>query len=184
MSSLLRVEGHAIVSADGMIADAAGHMPPAIIHEADQRFFSQALDEVDLVIHGRNSREPFARSAHRQRLIVTRRVATLAPHPENPRALLWNPEGATFEAACDAVGITEGIASVIGGTNVYALFLPRFDAFHLSRAEHARIPGGRPVFPGIPPLTPEELLQRHGLRPGPLRVLDAEAGISVRSWRR
>jgi len=184
MPPLLRVVGYAIVSADGMIADAAGRMPPELIHEADQRFFFQALDEADVVVHGRNSREQDPRSPRRQRLVVTRQVASLAPHPNNPKALLWNPDGAMFEEACEALGVGHGVAAVIGGPNVYGLFLPRYDAFHLTRAAHAKIPGGRPVFPGIPPLTPEDLLQRHGLRPCPERVLDADAGISVFTWRR
>ena len=184
MPPLLRVVGYAIVSADGMIADAAGKMPPAIMHPADQRFFAQALDEADLVVHGRNSQEQDPHAPRRQRLIVTRRIGSLGPHPNNPKAQLWNPEGATLEEACSALGVDRGIVAIIGGTNVFGLFLPRYDAFHLSRAERARLPGGRPVFPGIPPRTPEELLQDHGLQPGPLRVLDADAGISVVAWQR
>ncbi len=33
-----RIEAFAIISADGMIADAAGHMPDALKIEADQKF--------------------------------------------------------------------------------------------------------------------------------------------------
>jgi dihydrofolate reductase len=184
MPPLLRVVGYAIVSADGMIADAAGAMPPGIINEADQRFFSDGLDAADIVVHGRNSQEPHRNAARRQRLVVTRRVPSTAPHPDNPKATLWNPEGATFEEACAAVGVTQGVAAIIGGTDVFGLFLPRYDAFHLTRAERAMIPNGRPVFPGIPPSTPEELLQRHGLQPSPLRVLDADAGVTLCTWHR
>jgi dihydrofolate reductase len=184
MPPLLRVVGYAIVSADGMIADAGGAMPPAIVNPADQQFFARALDEADIVVHGRNSQEQDARAPRRQRLIVTRRVASLAPHPSNPKAQLWNPEGATLEEACAALGVSHGVAAIIGGTDVFGLFLPRYDEFHLSRAEKARLPGGRPVFPGIPPRTPEDLLQGHGLRAGPVRVLDADAAVSVVTWRR
>jgi dihydrofolate reductase len=184
MPPLLRVVGYAIVSADGMIADAAGAMPPAIINKADQQFFARALDEADVVIHGRHSQEQDPNAPRRQRLVLTQRVAALAPHPSNPKAMLWNPEGTTLEDACAAIGVNHGIAAVIGGTKVFGLFLPRYDAFHLSRAEHARLPGGRPVFPGIPPHTPEDLLQSNGLRPGPARILDADAGVSVAAWQR
>jgi dihydrofolate reductase len=184
MPPLLLVIGYAIVSADGMIADAAGTMPPQIINEADQRFFAQGLDEADVVVHGRNSQEPYPSAARRQRLVVTRRVPALAPHPTNPKAQLWNPEGATLEEACQALGVSDGTVAIIGGTEVFGLFLPRYDVFHLTRAERATIPGGRPVFPGIPPQTPEGLLQRHGLRPSPPRILDAEAGVSLVTWRR
>ena len=41
----IRIEGYAIVSADGMLADARGVMPPQLINEADQRFFQRGLDQ-------------------------------------------------------------------------------------------------------------------------------------------
>jgi hypothetical protein len=40
------------------------------------------------------------------------------------------------------------------------------------------------VFPGIPPRSPEELLARHGLNPGPEQVLDKAAGLTLVAWRR
>lgn len=184
MPASLRVEGYAIVSADGMIADAAGEMPPTIVNAADQRFFAQALDQADVVVHGRHSHEHQPNSPQRRRLILTRRIDTIAPDPTNAKARLWNPAGATLEAACAALGITRGTVAVIGGTEVFGLFLPRYDAFHLSRATRARLPGGRPVFPGIPPSTPDGLLRRHGLVAGPERVLDDEAGVTLVSWHR
>jgi hypothetical protein len=67
---------------------------------------------------------------------------------------------------------------------VFGHFLPLYDSFHLSRAEHVRLPGGRPVFPEVPAQTPEEVLARHGLTPGLRRDLDAAAGVSVVTWRR
>jgi dihydrofolate reductase len=184
MPPLLRVVGYAIVSADGMIADAAGRMPPEIVNEADQQFFSRGLDEVDLVVHGRNSQEQQRHSPRRQRLVVTRQVAALAPHPDNPRALLWNPNGAMIEDACEALGVSHGVAAVIGGTDVFGLFLAQgYDAFHLSRVAAIVLPGGRPVFPGVPARSPEALLADHGLKPGQERILDATAALSLVSWR-
>jgi hypothetical protein len=35
-----------------------------------------------------------------------------------------------------------------------------------------------------PDLTPEDLLARHGLTPGPRRDLDAAAGITLVTWER
>ena len=52
-----RIEGYAIVSADGMLANAAGIMPPELKFDADQRFFAHGLDGVDAVVHGRHSHE-------------------------------------------------------------------------------------------------------------------------------
>ena len=59
---LMRIEGYVIVSADGMLADASGIMPPELKFEADQRFFESALDAADLIVHGRNSFEDQPRS--------------------------------------------------------------------------------------------------------------------------
>jgi hypothetical protein len=54
----------------------------------------------------------------------------------------------------------------------------------LSHASQAVLPGGRPVFPGIPPATPEALLVRHGLTPGPAQILDPNAGLTMVTWNR
>jgi dihydrofolate reductase len=178
------VEGYAIVSEDGMLADAAGIMPDSLKFDADQRFFEQGLDAVDVVVHGRHSQEHLARSHLRHRLILTRRVAAIAPHGSNDRALLWNPAGATFDEALRALGNPGASVGVIGGTEVFVLFLDRYDAFHLSRAPGVRLPGGRPVFPEVPSRTPEQVLAAHSLAPNPARVLDPELRLTMVSWRR
>jgi dihydrofolate reductase len=180
----LCIVGYAIVSVDGMIADASGQIPPSLIHKADQRYFLRGLEEAGVLVHGRNSYEDLPDASLRRRLVVTRQVSALAPHGDNPNAMLWNPAGATIEDACKALGVAQGIVAAIGGSEVYGLFLPRYDIFHLSKAARAQIPGGRPVFPGIPPATPEDLLQHHGLRPGPSLNLDVDAEISVNTWTR
>src|ERR1700730_7191976 len=156
-----RIEGYAIVSEDGMVANAAGIMPDSLKFEADQRFFERGLDGVDVVVHGRHSHEQQPRSYSRRRLIVTRRVPAIAAHPSNEKALLWNPAGAPFEAALAALGTPDGSVGVIGGTDVFGMFLDRYDVFHLSRAPNVRLPGGRPVFPEVPTRTPEEVLASH-----------------------
>lgn len=180
-----RIEGYVIVSADGMIADSKGEMPPSIRNDADQRFFQDALDHVAVVVHGRHSHEGGPRAARRRRLVVTRQVAALAPDSEYPNALLWNPVGASFDAALSRLGVSDGIIAIIGGTEVFSLFLPQYDAFHLSRAANARIPGGVPVFSEVGPnATPDDVLARHGLKPGPRRDLDPAAGVSVVTWQR
>src|SRR5476649_1779356 len=76
-----RIEGYAIVSEDGMLANAAGIMPDQIKFEADQRFFERGLDGVDVVVHGRNSHERQPHSHLRRRLIVTRQIAGIAADP-------------------------------------------------------------------------------------------------------
>ena len=178
-----RIEGLAIVSADGMIADARGIQPDALKLEADQRFFRAALDEATALIHGRNSGEGGPDAARRRRLILTRGVAGLAPDPTTGNAVHWNPAGATLEQAWAALGLSGGLLTVIGGTEPFGLFLEiGYDAFHLSRASRATLPGGRPVFPGVPSETPEELLAQLGLKPDPERMLDPEAGLTLVTW--
>ena len=138
-----------------------------------------ALDAVDVVVHGRHSQERQQRSHLRHRLMVTRRVPAIAPHPSNAMALLWNPAGASFEEALLALGTPGAVVGVIGGPDVFALFLDRYDVFHLSRAPDVRLPGGRPVFPEVPVRTPEEVLAAHGLVPDPPQALDPRAGPYV-----
>ena len=180
-----RIEGLAIVSADGMIADARGIQPDALKLEADQRFFHARLDEATALAHGRNSSEGGPHMARRRRLILTRTIAGLARDPQNDKTLHWNPAGATLEQAWEVFGLSGGSLHVIGGTEPFGLFLEiGYDAFHLSRASRTKLPGGRPVFPGVPGQTPEQLLGASGLSPGPSQVLDERAGLTLVPWRR
>lgn len=178
-----RIEGYAIVSEDGMLADAARVMPPSLMFEADQRFFEAGLDAVDVVVNGRYSQERQLRSNLRHRLMLTRRIAAIAPHPSNEKALLWNPAGALLEEALAALGMPGANLGIIGGPEVFSLFLGRYDVFYLSRAPNVRLPGGRPVFPEVPVQTPEEILAAHGLVPDPPVALDPDRGLTMVSWR-
>jgi dihydrofolate reductase len=184
MTGTYQIEGYAIISEDGMLADADRVMPDSLKFKADYEFFEAALDAVDLVVHGRHSQEQQPRAAMRRRLILTQRIAGIAPDKLNPNALLWNPLGTSFEDAVAAVGITVRRVGVIGGTDVFAFFLDRFDAFHLTHAPNTRLPGGRPVFPDVPRRRPEDILAEHGLHPEPPRILDAARNLSMVTWRR
>jgi dihydrofolate reductase len=180
-----RIEGYVIVSANGMLADGNGQMPASIRNDADQHFFQSGLDRAAAVVHGRHSYEGGPRAGRRKRLVLTRQTASLAPDTEYPNALLWNPMGASLDEALTELGVADGIIAVIGGPEVFSMFLPLYDAFHLSRAAHAHIPGGLPPFTEVGPnATPEDVLARHGLKPGPRRDLDAAAGVSVVTWSR
>ena len=185
MAAPFSIVGYAIVSIDGMLADSAGHIPDGLKIEADQRFFDAGLDAAELVVHGRNSGEDHANSPRRRRLILTRKIPAIAPDPNNPLARRWNPAGASFPTACAALGVNAGTIAIIGGTDVFGLFLDiGYDAFHLSRANKTRLPGGRPVFPQVPARSPEDVLTNPGLRPGERRVLDAQADATLVTWTR
>jgi hypothetical protein len=179
-----RIDGYAIVSEDGMLANAAGIMPDSLKFEADRQFFERALDDIDVVVHGRHSHEQQPRSHLRRRLILTRQVPAIAAHPLDEKALLWNPAGASFEEALAALGTPDGSVGVIGATDVFVMFLDRYDFFNLSRARDVRLPGGRPVFPEVPSRTPEEVLASHGLDRGQRQVLDPATGLVIVSWQR
>jgi dihydrofolate reductase len=179
------IEGYAIVSADGMIADSHGVMPACIRNDADQHFLQAEMDRAAVIVHGRRSHEGGPRAARRKRLVVTRRVPGIAADPSQPNALLWNPAGAGLEAAIDALAVAAGPVAVIGGTDVFGLFLPLYDVFHLSRATRARIPGGQPLFAAVgASTTVDDVLLRHGLRASPPRDIDAAAGITLTNFER
>jgi dihydrofolate reductase len=180
----LRIEGYVIVSADGMLANAEHVMPDELKFEGDKQFFTAALDRADLIVHGRYSHEGQPNSPRRRRIIVTRRVGAIASDPSNPKATLWNPAGATFAAACDLAKVHAGTVAVIGGPDVFAMFLDRYDTFWLSQAPQVRLPGGEPCFPGVPERSPQEILAAHGLKAGDPQILDAADDVSVTPWRR
>jgi hypothetical protein len=180
----LRIDGYVIVSADGMLANAARIMPDELKFEADKQFFTAALDQADLIVHGRNSYEDQPNSPRRRRIILTRAISGLAPDPSNAKATLWNPAGASFEDACGSAGVNSGSVAIIGGPVVFGMFMDRYDTFWLSQASRVRLPGGEPCFPGVPERLPQQILASHGLTAGNAQVLDAANEVSVTPWRR
>lgn len=181
---VLRIEGYVIVSADGMLANADGVMPDQLRFEGDKQFFTAALDRVDLIVHGRRSYEDQPNSPRRKRVVLTGKIDTVAPDPSNSKATLWNPSGASFEAACDHAGVLSGTVAIIGGREVFGMFMDRYDTFWLSQAPRVRLPGGEPCFPGVPGHSPQEILAAHGLKAGNAKILDSAAGVIVTPWRR
>jgi len=180
----LRIEGFVIVSADGRLANAKNVMPDDLKIEGDKRFFAAALDRADLVVHGRHSGEEQPNAPKRRRLVLTRKIAATAPDPSNPKALLWNPAGCSFETASREAGVTSGTVAIIGGPNVFAMFMDRYDTFWLSVVPGLRIPDGEPCFPGVPARSPQQLLSAHGLVAGAPQLIDAAHDVSVTPWRR
>ena len=177
-----RFEGCAIVSADGMLADAAGVQPPGLLIEADQRFFESRLDAADLVVHGRNSVESQRNSPRRKRITATHKITGVARDPHNPNGVLWDPQTASFDQAAQLFGIDTGTVAVIGGTAIFDLFLDRYAAFWLSTAPRIRLPGGVPVFSGVPETTPAAILAQHGLVVADTRLLDGADEVRLERW--
>jgi len=180
----LSIEGYVIVSADGMLANAAHVMPDELKFEGDKQFFTAALDRADLIVHGRHSFEDQPNSPRRTRIFLTRTIASIAPDPSNPKSTLWNPAGASFEAACERAGVGHGTVAIIGGPDVFGMFMDRYDTFWLSQAPLVRIPDGEGCFPGVPAQSPQAIMAAHGLKAGQARILDATNQVSVTPWRR
>ena len=144
--------------------------------------FEEGLDRADVVVNGRHSAEGDPNAMSRRRLVLTRHVADLAPDPDNPKARLWNPAGASLEAACAELGLSSGTVAVIGGPQVFILFLKLgYDCFHLSRAVNVRLPGGMPVF-GRERFggDPDATLSAAGLKARPPLSLDD--GLTLTDW--
>ena len=179
-----RFEGYVIVSADGMLANAAHVMPDELKFEGDKKFFTAALDRADLIVHGRHSREDQPNSPKRRRIVATRGVAAVAADAANSNATLWNPAGAAFESAAEFAGVRSGIVAIIGGPEIFAMFMDRYDTFWLSQAPRVRLPGGEPCFAGVPDRSPEQVLAAHGLKAAETLTLDEAFGVTVTAWRR
>ena len=181
---VIRIEGFAIVSEEGMLADAKGAMPSELVIDADQEFLSGRLDRADLLVHGRNSHEKQPWSARRHRLIASRKIKSVASFEHHPRALIWNPAGASLEGAAAMLGVRLGMAAILCGPQIYGLFLPRYDIFHLSQVAGLRMPGGLGVFPQVPQLCPKAVLAANGLAKVWERHLDLSSVVMVSTWRR
>jgi hypothetical protein len=184
MSEPRAIIGFAIVSEDGMLADASREMPDSLKFKADETYFIDGMNRVQVAINGRHSQEPHPNAPMRHRIKVSNRVKAIEPDPRNPKGILWNPAGAPFAKAWERLGVKDAKLGVVGGTFVFGMFLDSYDEFHLTRAPGLRLPGGRPVFPGVPDQTPEQIMAQHGLTAGPPQVLDAANGITVTVWRR
>ena len=76
----------------------------------------------------------------------------------------------------------EGLVAVIGGTEIFDLFLERYDAFWLTVAPRERFGSGVPVFSGVLQTSAENVLRRHGMRPADARMLDAERDVTLTKW--
>ena len=115
MPTSIRIEGLAIVSSNGMIADSNCVMPNSLKLEADQEFFETSLDAAALLVHGRKSHEGQANSHNRRRLLLTPGAPALSEVLAQPGPLcaLSGPEGgldpgeqqAAMAAGFEAVGL-------------------------------------------------------------------------------
>lgn len=172
------VVGHAIVSADGMIADSAGLMPPRLRNEADFALFQTALDRASVVVVGSlgHRRHP---NPGRRRLVFTSTVARFAADAADRLATLYNPVGMALEDVLGEMDVPDGIVAVTGGMRVFDHFLPLFDAFELAEVNDLVLPGGVTCFSSA---HPRVALAACGMTPVETRVIDAANNVTLTRW--
>ena len=180
------IEGHAIVSPEGAIADAEGRFPEALGDEADWIRFQAALDACVATVLARASHEATPNRANRLRVVMSRGVSGLSRGED---AWWWNPADISAEAMLETVAPQGGRIGVPGGRAAFDLFLSGaaggFDAFHLATNPDCALPGGRPVFSGLgPDRGPEDALAAAGLVPDAPEILNSARGVTLRIWRR
>jgi len=170
------VEGHAIVSSDGMIAAADGSMPPELRNDADWRLFQASLDRAAIVVLGRlgHTRHP---NPGRRRLGLTHSVADLQPDPSDPLATYWNPAGLGIADVMTRLGIGDGTVAVTGGTGTFDLFLPFYDRFVLAEVRALSMSNGIPCFTKG---HPRFVLPGEGLEARDMELIDR--GVVQTQW--
>ena len=172
------VIGHAIVSADGMIASADGSMPEDLRIDADWQAFQAALDKSALVVLGRkgHARHP---NSGRPRLVVTGAVQTLAQDRKDPMAHFWNPANMAFADLLEALQIRSGDIAITGGQGVFDYFTPALTTFMLSEVHDLVLPDGVACFSGG---HPRQVLARAGLMPAHVRPLGGGGDATATLW--
>ena len=180
-----RYEGYAIVSADGMIADADGRMPPALQNPADAALPQRGARPR----RGAGPRPSFARGPSQFAAPAPRR-------PQPPR------RGDRRRSASAAFGAVEPGWRVVrrrlrgarnrrrhGGDprrtrkSTRCFSSSATSAFCSAAPPSSTLPGGLPIF-GRGRLPVDEALAAAGLTPAEPRWLDREAGVSLTVWRK
>ncbi len=175
--------GHAIVSADDRIADAAGRMPAALHNEHDWALFQAALDRSALMLIGRVSHDATPNRKRRRRLVVSAGARGLEERSDG----LWlNPAEVPLASALAAILPEGGEVAVVGGQGVFELVgATGFAAFHLARARRLQLPGGRGLFRACEEGAPAaSVLSGWGLAAGEEEMLDKGADVTLTVWRR
>jgi dihydrofolate reductase len=178
------LHGYAIVSANGMIADADGRIPDSLRNDADWAYFQGELDLARLVMLGRLSHEVTPNPKRRRRLVASSGVAGLEQRPD---AWWWNPNAVPLAAALERIVPGGGRIAVPGGQGLFDLFIAEggFDHFHLARAIGVEVPDGRPIFSATARgVTVESVLIGAGMRAGPTVTIDPKVPVELTVWRR
>ena len=80
--------------------------------------------------------------------------------------------------------VWRGTVAILGGTEIFGRFLPRYDIFHLSHVAGLRLPFGRAVFPEVPQHSSQAVLSLSGLTQAAERMLDVSRSVTLSTWLR
>jgi hypothetical protein len=160
-----------------------GRTPDSLRNDADWAYFQAELDRSAATILGRLGHEANPNRKNRPRIILSTKVPRLERRSDG---WWWNPEGIAWDAAIRTILPEGGRVAVPGGRRVFDLFLAiGYDAFHLTRAEGVRVPGGIALFSGCDAgATAETILSRSGLVLSERRVIDPAGPVTLGLWKR
>lgn len=175
------IHGHAIVSADDLIAGPDGATPPDLRNEVDWQRFQAALDAAAVTVLGRLGHAANENRKRRKRIVVSTSAAGLEHRRD---AWWWNPAMVPLAEALTRAAPQGGIVAVPGGRTVFDFFLAAgFDEFHLARARRVRLGAGIPVFSECRAgWSADAVLARHGLAVRATEMLDPAADVTLTIW--
>ena len=178
----ITIHGYAIVSDDNMIAASDGLTPLSLRNEQDWRYYQSALADADLIVFGRRSHEMEPNTRGDLRVVVSRGARGLEQRADGG---WWNPGSVAWAEVVKHVLPSGGEVAAPGGQSVFDLFLKiGYSAFHLSRAQGVKLPGGTAVFSACADGTSaEDVLSAAGLRAAERIELDPSQGVEMRVWR-
>jgi dihydrofolate reductase len=179
-----QIIGHAIVSADGFIADSEGRMPKPLMIEADWDRFQAELDASDVTLLGRLGHEAHPNFKLRRRLVLTSGVDGLRTGENvKGRVDFLNPAGLSLKQALDHLFLSGTRIAVVGGTKVFdhVLSTTGFDVFDLVVANEVMLGAGNSCF--TKQITsPRQFLKNQGYREQPPEMLDVARNVTLHSF--
>ena len=175
-----RIIGHAIVSADGFIADTEGRMPKPLMIDADWQRFQAELNLSAVTLLGRLGHEAHPNFKMRRRLVLTSGVNGLRKGDDAPgRVDFLNPNDISLNDALDQLFPTGARVAVVGGTKVFDHVIETigFDVFDLVVAKAVMLGAGNPCFSKQGDLGPRDFLLKHNYQEQPAEMLDEKKNV-------
>ncbi|MGL4404952.1 MAG: hypothetical protein ACRCT6_04270 [Notoacmeibacter sp.] len=184
MSLRYAVIGHAIVSADGYIADEQGRMPKQLMIDADWQRFQADLDASDVTLLGRLGHEAHPNFKLRRRLVLTSGVDGLVEGVDaKGRVDFLNPAGQSLKQTLDHLFPIGARVAVVGGTKVFdhVLETTGFDVFDLVVANEVLLGAGNPCFSNQGK-SPRRFLMANGYHEQKSEMLDQERKVVLHAF--